>query len=336
MANIDLFAPILKENLKSGHILKYDVYLHLKENDSVIFFKNRGDVITEEELKNLNATPLTTVLVKKADIKKIVDDAGQTLLTALKSKKELDSKEVLSSAAVILRSLDFGKPAPGSKTSSTAAKRESLLQIHGIIQGMISQVGTQPLALCYDTVLKSIEGTHLSDLDLHNLQVSALSVLMYLTEGKGSADELANLALAGLMHDVGLNGVPSELLDRHLSQDEVFNSFEQAEYNQHIELSKDQVRKLYPKVADSVLKAIEFHHENFDGSGPKKIAGNRIPHLARVLRIADDVSIRIVKSKSRLEFREALAPLKGDQRVKYDHQIIQSIEDHFLAMGMNI
>lgn len=336
MANIDLFALVTKENLIVNQPLKYELHIYLKENDSIVFFKQKGAVITPEELAGLIKNPSTEVLLKKSDLALILQESGDSLVSALKSRKKLDSKEVLAAASIILRSLDLAKPSPGSKVSATAAKREGLLGVHKIVIAMISEVGSKPLVHCYDSVLKSIENTAMSDLDMHNLQVSALSVLMYLTEGKGNPDDVAHLALAGLMHDVGLNDVPSELLDRHLAQDERFNQFEQEEYYEHINNSLEQVKRLYPGVSSIVLKAIEYHHENFDGSGPKKMAGNFIPHLARIIRIADDVSISIVKSKFKLDFKDALGALMGANILKYDLGIIKVISEHYLAVGLGL
>ena len=336
MAKTDQFTSIPKEKLVANQPLNYDLFLHLQENDSIVFFKHKGESLEPAEIKHLNAKKSTTILIKKDDLALVVQTAGDSLVESLKNKKPLDSKDILNAASLILKSMDWVAPAPGSKVSAKQVKKESLIGVHTVLQKMINEVGSKPIVLCYDTIMDSIKNTHMSDLDLHGLQVSALAVLMYLTEGKGSADEVADLAFAGLVHDIGLSAIASQLQDRHLSQKEDFNQFEMEEYFKHIDLSIQKIKQEYPSTSQKVLKAVEFHHENFDGSGPKKVQGNYIPHMARVLRIAEDVSLAIARSKFKLEFKDALSLMTGPNLLKYDMSIVQSINDHYLSLGIGI
>ncbi|MDI9371130.1 MAG: HD-GYP domain-containing protein [Synergistaceae bacterium] len=92
------------------------------------------------------------------------------------------------------------------------------------------------------------------------------------------------LVTASLLHDVGMMGIPSEILsipgplrpvDRRLMQE-------------HCTIGGDLlVKEGFPDVISS---AVLHHHERMDGSGyPDGLAGDRIPPAARIIGLADSV-----------------------------------------------
>lgn len=208
--------------------------------------------------------------------------------------------------------------------------------VQGFVKKIIKQIESSPVVLCYDNVLKNIESTFLSALDIHNVQVSTLGVLLLLTEGKSNPTELSEVALAGLFHDVGLTGLPVILGDMHLAGKDDFKPTDLEVYKTHVGLSIEALKSSFPNVGATVSKMIELHHENFDGSGFKGISGNFMPHGSRILRIADDIAVMIGSSKQSLTVKDALSKLMQANLLKYDLSIVQKVSDSYMSMGIEI
>ena len=95
-------------------------------------------------------------------------------------------------------------------------------------------------------------------------------------------DELENLRLAGLLHDLGKIGTYEGFLDKP----ERLTPEEFCEVKRH---PSEAIRILKPvKALSHIFTAILHHHENYDGTGyPDGLKGDEIPLPARILRVAD-------------------------------------------------
>jgi HD-GYP domain-containing protein (c-di-GMP phosphodiesterase class II) len=97
-----------------------------------------------------------------------------------------------------------------------------------------------------------------------------------------SGSELSDLYLAGLLHDVGRLGIRDDVLRKV----EPLTAEEFEHIKQHVTIGYSILADLQP--LRSVLPAVLYHHESFDGSGyPDGLAGEAIPLLARILAVAD-------------------------------------------------
>ena len=97
-----------------------------------------------------------------------------------------------------------------------------------------------------------------------------------------SADELNDIYLAGLLHDVGKIGVPDAVLNKPgpLTPEEFEHIKQHTLIGYRILADLRPIRRLLPGVL--------YHHERYDGKGyPDGLAGENIPLLARVLAVAD-------------------------------------------------
>lgn len=95
-------------------------------------------------------------------------------------------------------------------------------------------------------------------------------------------DELGDLYLAALLHDVGKIGIRDSVLQKTgpLSPDEQQHVQEHVTIGYSILSELGQLRNLLPVVL--------YHHERYDGQGyPDGLAGEEIPLMARILAVAD-------------------------------------------------
>lgn len=93
------------------------------------------------------------------------------------------------------------------------------------------------------------------------------------------------LDIASLLHDIGLIGVPRDLLRKWRMQPDSLNDAEVAQIEHHPVLGQ-QLVGFVDNLAD-VGRTIRAHHEHFDGTGyPDRLYNDNIPWLARLLAIA--------------------------------------------------
>jgi HD-GYP domain-containing protein (c-di-GMP phosphodiesterase class II) len=95
-------------------------------------------------------------------------------------------------------------------------------------------------------------------------------------------DQIGDIYLAGLLHDIGKIGVSDAILGKRdrLTPEE----FEQIK--QHTTIGYSILADL--RQIRSLLPGILYHHEHYDGGGyPDGLVGEKIPLLARILAVAD-------------------------------------------------
>ena len=115
----------------------------------------------------------------------------------------------------------------------------------------------------------------------HSQRVALLSRQIAAEAGL-SEDEVKDIYISGLVHDVGKIGMPESILRKQarLTDDEF------AIVKQHPEIGWRILRDI-PQFA-SVLDGVRHHHERIDGRGyPHGLKGDEIPLAARIIAIAD-------------------------------------------------
>lgn len=115
----------------------------------------------------------------------------------------------------------------------------------------------------------------------HGPRTSILCRFLAREMGFGLA-EVEQIALAGMLHDVGKVVVPKEILMKpgRLTEDEWKIMRRHPTFAAMIMEPCAELRQVIP--------AVQAHHEYFDGTGyPENRAGNQIPITARILTLAD-------------------------------------------------
>ena len=122
-------------------------------------------------------------------------------------------------------------------------------------------------------------------------------------------EELRELRIACLLHDVGKVAVPDEIL----LKPGALNARETEIVRQHPVIGENICAPL--KSLRNILPVIRHHHERMDGSGyPDGLRGHEIPLMARILQIADiyDALITDRPYRDALSSEEALETLSRE------------------------
>jgi HD-GYP domain-containing protein (c-di-GMP phosphodiesterase class II) len=115
----------------------------------------------------------------------------------------------------------------------------------------------------------------------HSRRVAHLSHRLALAIGMSEEDS-DRVRIAGLVHDVGKIGVPEAVLVKNgRLTDEEFDAIKK-----HPEIGFRILKDI--RLLTDVLPGVLHHHERYDGRGyPHGLAGEAIPHLARIIALAD-------------------------------------------------
>jgi len=120
-------------------------------------------------------------------------------------------------------------------------------------------------------------------------------------------DEVSDIYLGGLLHDIGKIGVSDAVLGKRgpLTPDEVEH------VRQHVKIGYRILAGL--RAISHLLPGVLYHHEQIDGKGyPEGLRGEAIPFIARIIAVADGFD---AMSTSR-PYRDALPPEKVDRIMK--------------------
>lgn len=154
----------------------------------------------------------------------------------------------------------------------------------------------------------------------HSQRVSELSVALARVLGY-EGDELENIRISGLVHDIGKIGVPERVLLKSTRlTDEEFGLI-----------------KLHPEIGHRILRDISMihdalpgvlhHHERWDGRGyPGKLEGEDIPRIARIIGVADafDAMSSSRTYRAAMERQKVLNEIREGAGTQFDPEIAKA------------
>jgi len=135
-----------------------------------------------------------------------------------------------------------------------------------------------------------------------------------------SREEITDIEFGAYLHDIGMIGIPSELLQKI----EPLTEKEYEIYMKHPNLGYEICAPLESMTRS--MGIILHHHEKFNGTGfPDGLAGDKIPLGAQIVSIADsyDTMTHGLLDRNAIPVGEAVEMLKADAGVKYDPEIVK-------------
>lgn len=118
----------------------------------------------------------------------------------------------------------------------------------------------------------------------HCVGVSSISVLIGQAMGYEKKATLEKLALGGLLHDIGMKALPSELLSKPMAS---MTPDELHLYETHPFKAMQMLQGL-GIVPDDIVSIVYEHHENSIGMGyPQRIRDVKMHPLAKIVALAD-------------------------------------------------
>lgn len=153
----------------------------------------------------------------------------------------------------------------------------------------------------------------------HSMRVAYFSLVTG-SEAGLSEEEMQELELSAIFHDIGKIGTPDAVLNKpsRLSEEEF------GVMKQHPEKSYE-ILKDFPHFEKIAMNA-RFHHERFDGKGyPQGLKGEDIPIAARIILIADtfDAMTSTRPYRKGLPYEVAFEELLQFSGTQFDPHLVQ-------------
>ncbi|MCU0841441.1 MAG: DUF3391 domain-containing protein [Thiobacillaceae bacterium] len=197
-----------------------------------------------------------------------------------------------------------------------AKPQESVEQAQAMVSEMVDSLLTEKEVVIH--LMSSKSGDE--NAYYHALNVTVLALLLAKEAGL-SADEMRALGLGTVLHDIGKERVPTQILLKKTA----WTAAEQNFYQQHVVYGLEMAQKL-PNMTPGALEVIAYHHEMLDGSGfPGRLGAERIGRLARIAAIVNsyDNFCNRVNPADSLTPAEALAHMFKKQKDQYDPVLLK-------------
>lgn len=261
-------AIVPKEFFFDGMVLPVNVYLRIKAGSYLLIGK-KNDKANFSSMHSFN-NPQSSVYVKAIDNSSLIRFVTELTGKVVNQKSVPDAVKLKFLSGLVDGAIDEVQKS-GFVTSG---------QVQKVSQLLMQMTQQSPLL---DDLVKILE-TLPSQEAKHSM--STCMVALLLCEETDVRLPLAQekIAIAALLHDIGLKQMPKAILDtpRHLwSPDDILA------YEHHPIKSAEMLRDVKDLHSD-ILQIIVEHHENSQGTGfPKKIRDVKISHLGKILALSN-------------------------------------------------
>jgi len=202
----------------------------------------------------------------------------------------------------------------------TALKKSDLNTLVSLAEQIVKELKARPICLDFKSI-RSFDDY----LFHHSICVAVYAVSIGIQMGMTDG-QLYDLALAGLIHDIGLIRADQSLL----AKKETLNPEEYEQLKQHPQESYDFI-KTNNHIPATVQDAVLHHHENVNGTGyPGNQTEDTISLYSRILHIVDVYDAIMSKRpyKKGISSADAMNYLIGGKMILFDERIV----DKFLEI----
>jgi putative nucleotidyltransferase with HDIG domain len=159
----------------------------------------------------------------------------------------------------------------------------------------------------------------------HSYRVSVISEMLA-RQLECTEEDIENIRVAAMLHDIGKLGVSSEMLQKvgKLTDEEI------KEIKKHPEIGANVLNPVGGRALE-ILPAILHHHEKYDGSGYHGTIGKEIPLGARIIAVAD-VYEALTSDRP---YRKALSPFEARKEIvdnsgtQFDPDVVKVFDSIF-------
>lgn len=285
----EAYLPIQSLDIEAESRINFDLYVNLPLNNKYILYRKKGGSLESSRLERFTEGNFSNFFIQRRDYVEFVKYVSQRINALLGMEPNAENLKIMQAAAkaILSSTLDQSDPA------IAAALMNNLNDITGtIIESSLEKIDIgrngAPTKIFKKLFQLSEKGT---DFQKHPINVTSLAVLMTFGIGYTRESLLADVAMAALLHDVGIAKLPPKVISHGHRPLELSIEDRTLLYG-HPDLSVKILEEKGIPVSDLCKTLILQHHEDFNGSGyPRGLRGYNINELAQIIRIADEVDL---------------------------------------------
>lgn len=270
--------PVSLVDIQPQDSLPFNVHLFLPANNKYIKYIESGASIGPEQHKRLAGSGMKSVFVTRNDLKKFYSYTADRLKSLSQESDGLSETERKERLQTSVRSV-FTRIFNSSASDANFQEGKQVVQDAAQIVSSFLQKSSGSEWAKRITERMGEAGNHYS----HATNVSTYGALFSIGLGLGNHQEIA---IAGLLHDLGEAELPGSILEKPYSQ---LEPSERILFQEHPKASVRIIQERKMVVPPLVQKIILQHHERFNGSGfPEGLSGPKICVEAQILAVADE------------------------------------------------
>lgn len=285
------YVAVSREQFVSGTLVPVDLFLKLSDYNYVLIMKEGAKALFDQMHF---PTKSDWLYVRRSEYHKCVGQALAVAGILMDSNRISEEKKTLflsRAADSIFKEIEhLGFDTQSLEHSMVVSRSiQALVENKNDIASVISMMSS-----LNDGLIR------------HAMMVSAISVIIAKSMGWTLATNIEKLALGALLHDVGMNELPEDILElpRH-----AMNREQLSIYETHVYRGVEILRSM-PSISDDIVAIALEHHENSPGQGyPRRIRDIKTNPFARIVALADCFSDVVMESVNNPHPKTALDAL---------------------------
>jgi HD-GYP domain-containing protein (c-di-GMP phosphodiesterase class II) len=311
-------------DIHPGIILNFSMKIYLPMNGKLVQFSLAGEPLDEEKLKKLSEQNFNTLYISKDDLTLFKEYTKNVFKEKL---SETDRKEKLEGCVRDLLSDMF---IDDSKENTFTRSQSLMSEVKEVISMLIHE--NNPDLFKRISSLMNQEDTFYN----HLVNVAAYAGFFAMALGFEKPEQIA---LAGLLHDLGKVNLPKEVADNpsNMLSPHAFEA-----YKQHPKYTIDILKLKRVLLPEATANAILHHHESMSGDGyPQGLEARKISLEGRILAIANtfDHLTSLVPGRYKLNPHEALIRMVEEGLINpgkaaLDIELLQKLKGFFIKKDL--
>lgn len=290
-----------------------DVALYTKSGSNYVLYKPHDRKFTDMDRVRLERNLVEFLYVRTGDMEQVTGSL-ESSLTELMDRTDLGLRtkgQILYQATVNFVIDVFEKPEEAAK----------LDRCRNLVRHLMKHISSDPSSL---EAMHSLVD-HNYYIFIHSLQVAALSLLTHAEVYQLTPDELIDVGIGGLLHDLGMIFISNNILEKP----DALNDVEFYKVKQHAQKGYECLKDI-GGFSEIVLATVRHHHERFDGDGyPAALKDGSIPRTAQVSAICDVYSALTADRVHRkaVSHRQALEIMKTEMPGAFNPELLSRFEE---------
>jgi len=175
-------------------------------------------------------------------------------------------------------------------------------------------------ALTNDSIWNLISNTRQASNPLHTSAMASTAVAVLIAQAlKMNVEDCFKAATSGMFHDIGKLQMDADMV---YTPTALLTFTQRALLERHVDLSIAALKRL-KTVPEEIITIVSQHHENCDGTGyPRKLTRMQIHPLARMLHVADEFCVKVIRSPGHPGMAPEKAVAMLEQQGELDQEMV--------------
>lgn len=283
--------------LRPDELIPFPIHIFLQLNNHVLMLHVGQEVITGDFIAKFKARGLERIWIHKGDLaefeiylrgrervaeprRELKTEEGKKI-TELLNSPDVTQRERTALVAKTARAAMAEVAAATTPAEQAKANEKAREVVRDVLEGALDKASKEVRSL-------ASEIWKLADIDPdleHSANVSTYAVLFAMAFGRIDQELIADIAVAGLLHDAGISQVTANVTALPWK---TMKPEDLTRYSHHVNAGNTLVDLYAPEIPARVKAMIGQHHEKFDGTGyPNHLEGFKVNDIAQLLGMAD-------------------------------------------------